>query len=45
MIKGGRTLMSVYICALGLLTGSSPAARTANMTGNRKTFIVFEEVT
>jgi hypothetical protein len=45
MIKGGRTLMLVYLCALVVLMGSSPAARTANMTGNRKTFIVFERAT
>jgi hypothetical protein len=37
--------MLVYFCAVVVLMGSSPAARTANMTGNRKSFIVFERTT
>jgi hypothetical protein len=37
--------MLVYFCALVVLRGSSPAARTANMVGNRKTFIVLERAT
>jgi hypothetical protein len=45
MIKGGLTLILVYLCALVVLIGSSPAARTANTAGNRKTFIVLERAT
>jgi hypothetical protein len=45
MIKGGLTLMLVYLWASAELMGSIPAARTARRTGIRKIFIVLESAT
>ena len=40
MIKGGLTLMLVYLWASAELMGRNPAARMASMRGIRKIFII-----
>jgi hypothetical protein len=45
MIKGGLTLMLVYLWASAELMGRNPAARLASMRGIRKIFIIREKAT
>ena len=43
MIKGGLTRGFVYLCALVVSNGSSPAASTAKRRRMRNLFIVLEK--